>query len=109
MIDERRLASNQSIDASKTVAGVTPEQIWEVARRHGVTKLRVFGSWARGDQRPESDLDLLVTLEPRRGLLDVIGLKYELETLIGRPVDVLTEGGISRHIHDRILAEARPL
>lgn len=60
-----------------------------------------FGSWARGQQRPDSDLDLLVGLEP--GRLDVIGLEQEGEALVGQPVDVLTEGGMGRHIRDRII------
>jgi len=90
-----------------TIAGVTAEQLWEVARRHGVVRLRVFGSWARGDAGPGSDLDLLVKLEPGRGLLDAIALQQELEDVVEVDVDVLTEGGISPYVRERILAEAR--
>lgn len=94
---------------TEMIAGVTGEQLWEVARRHGVVRLRVFGSWARGDARGDSDLDLLVKLEPGKSLLDVIGLQQALQDLVGTRVDVLTEGGISPYIEKRILAEARAL
>ncbi len=94
---------------TEMIAGVTREQLWEVARRHGVLGLRVFGSWARGDAGPDSDLDLLVNVEPGTSLLDMIGLQQALEDLVGSKVDVLTEDGISRYVKARILAEARPL
>jgi len=94
---------------TEMIAGVTGEQLWEVARRHGVLRLRVFGSWARGDAGPDSDLDLLVNVEPGTSLLDMIGLQQDLEDLVGGKVDVLTEDGISPYVKERILAEARPL
>ncbi len=94
---------------TEMIAGVTGEQLWEVARRHGVLRLRVFGSWARGEAGPDSDLDLLVDVEPGTSLLDMIGLQQDLEDLVGSTVDVLAEDGISRHVKERILAEARPL
>lgn len=94
---------------TEVIAGVTGEQLWEVARRHGVLRLRVFGSWARGDAGPDSDLDLLVNVEPGTSLLDMIGLQQDLEDLVGSKVDVLTEDGISPYVKERILAEARPL
>ena len=94
---------------TKMIAGVTGEQLWEVARRHGVPRLRVFGSWARGEAGPDSDLDLLVNVEPGTSLLDVIGLQRALEDLVGNKVDVLTEDGVSPYLKERILAEARSL
>lgn len=93
----------------QTYAGVTATQLWDVARRHGVIRMRVFGSWARGEARPESDLDLLVGLEPDRTLWDLSRLKDDLDSLVGVPVDVVTEGGLSRYIRDRVLAESIPL
>ena len=69
----------------------------------------MFGSWARGEAGPDSDLDLLINVEPGTSLLDMIGLQQDLEDLVGSKVDVLTEDGISRHVKERILAEARPL
>ena len=71
--------------------------------------MRVFGSWARGDARPESDLDLLVGLEPDRTLWDLSRLKDDLDSLVGVHVDLVTEGGLSRSIRDRVIAESIPL
>lgn len=80
-----------------------------MAARHGARNVRVFGSVARGDDRPDSDLDLLVDVEPDRTLLDVIALEQDLQELLGRRVDVLTERGLSPYLQQRILAEAASL
>jgi hypothetical protein len=85
------------------------DEILAISARHGARNVRVFGSLARGDARPDSDIDLLVDLEPGRTLLDHVGLWQDLEELLGRRVDVVVEGGINRHVRERILAEARPL
>jgi predicted nucleotidyltransferase len=85
------------------------QEILEIAASHGMRNVRVFGSVARGDARLDSDLDLLVDVEPGRTLLDVIGLEQDLEQLLGRKVDVVTEGGLSPYLQQRILAEASPL
>ena len=71
--------------------------------------LRVFGSVARGDDRPESDIDLLIDVERGRSLLDVIGFEQELGRLLGRRVEVLTVGGLSPYLKQRILDEAASL
>lgn len=71
--------------------------------------MRVFGSLARGEGREGSDLDLLVTLGEGRTLLDLIGLKQDLEDLIHRPVDVVTDRGLSPYLRERVLSEAVPL
>ncbi len=83
--------------------------ILELAARHGARNVRVFGSIARGEDRPDSDVDLLVDVEPGRSLLDVIALEQDLEALLGRPVDVQTDGGLSPYLQQRILAEAAAL
>jgi predicted nucleotidyltransferase len=83
--------------------------IRSIARKHGVTRLRVFGSRASGAAKKSSDLDLLVALRPDRDLLDLIEFKLDLEDLLGCKVDVLTEGGISPYLRSRILREATPL
>ena len=84
-------------------------EIIRVARLHGAQSVRVFGSRARGDARPGSDLDLLVTLEPGRTLLDLIAIRQDLEDLLQYTVDVVTENGLSPYVRDRIVAEAVPL
>ena len=85
------------------------DEILDIAARHGARNVRVFGSFARGDARPDSDIDLLVDLEPGRSLLDHVGLWQDLEELLGRRVDVVVDGGLSPHLEKRILAEATPL
>ena len=84
-------------------------EILNAALRHGVGNVRVFGSRARGKAGETSDLDLLVTLGEGRSLLDLIGLKQELEDLIHLPVDVVTEQALSPYLRERVLSEAIPL
>lgn len=84
-------------------------EILSLAVRHGARNVRVFGSLARGEGREGSDLDLLVTLGEGRSLLDVVGLKQDLEDLIHRPVDVVTEQSLSPYLRERVLSEAIPL
>lgn len=84
-------------------------EILDVATRHGARNVRVFGSVVRGDDRDDSDVDFLVDVEPGRTLLDVIALEQDLEQLLGRRVDVLTDGGLSPYLQQRILAEAASL
>lgn len=83
--------------------------ILEIARRHGASRVRVFGSYARGQETDKSDLDLLVELDPERDLFDLADLKSELESRLGRRVDVVTENGLSPYIRAGVLREARPL
>lgn len=83
--------------------------ILRIAEKFGARNVRVFGSVARNASSTTSDFDILVDLEPGRSLLDQIGLKQELEELLGRSVDVVVEGGISPYLEERILAEAVPL
>jgi len=68
--------------------------ILDLARRHGARGIRVYGSVARGQATDQSDLDLLVEWEPDRSLLDVVGLKQDLEDLLGVTVDVGSERGL---------------
>lgn len=82
------------------------ERILSVAARHGVRRIRVFGSVARGTADQQSDIDFLVDLLPDRSLLDLGSLSYELCQLLGTEVDVVTEKGLRARIRDRVLAEA---
>lgn len=83
--------------------------ILRIAREHGARSVRVFGSTARKEAGPQSDIDLLVEMEPGRGLFDQARLLLELETLLGRDVDVVTPEGLREVIRDRVLREAVPL
>jgi len=82
-------------------------QILRVAHRHGAKSVRVFGSYARGDERPESDVDFLVDMEGR--LLQRIALIQDLEDMLGRKADVVTEQGLHWYIRERVMKEAVPL
>ena len=84
-------------------------EVQRIAGKYGASNLRIFGSVLRGESRNDSDLDLLVDLEPGRSLLDLGGLVYELQELLKRRVDVVTEKGLHWYIHDQVLREARPL
>ncbi len=85
------------------------EAILDLCARHGATKVRVFGSVARGEAQEGSDLDLLVVFEEGRTLLDHARLKLALEGLLGVPVDVVSEGGLAPRLRERVLREAIPL
>ena len=85
------------------------EEVIRLAGARGARAVRVFGSVARGEDGPDSDIDLLVDVEPGRSLLDVVGLWQDLEALLGRRVDLLTGGGLHPYLRDRILREAGPL
>ncbi|HEY5942698.1 MAG TPA: nucleotidyltransferase domain-containing protein [Solirubrobacterales bacterium] len=83
--------------------------IAETARKYGVHNVRVFGSVARGEATPDSDLDLLVELKPGRTLLDIAGFRREVAALLGLPVDVATPDMFKDHLLDEVLNEALPL
>lgn len=85
------------------------KDILRLAAKHGAYNVRVFGSAARGKVGPESDVDFLVELEPGRSLFDLGGLLMDLQKLLGREVDVVTEQGLHWYIRDQIIAEAHPL
>jgi uncharacterized protein len=77
------------------------EQVMAVAARHHASRVRLFGSVARGDDRPDSDIDLLVDFDQDSSLFDLIRMTRELEELLGHPVDVVSTGGLKerdRHI-----------
>jgi len=84
-------------------------EILDAAARYGIRNVRVFGSIARGDDHENSDVDILVDVEPGRTLLDVIAFEQDVQQLLGRNVEVLTDGGLSPYLQQRILAEAASL
>lgn len=84
-------------------------EIVDLAARRGAHAVQVFGSVARGEQRPGSDIDLLVEFEPGRSLFDLGGLICDLEDLLGGPVDVVTEDELRPLVRERVLSDAVPL
>ena len=84
-------------------------EILALAERHGLRNVRVFGSMARGDATDSSDVDLLVTLPPDRTGLALGGLLADVQNLLQRRVDVVTERGLHPALRGRILKEARRL
>jgi len=85
------------------------DEILRIAKLYGVRDLRLFGSVSRLEDKPGSDIDLLVRLESGRTLLDIVALKQDLEELLGCRVDVVTEDAVSPYIREQILKEASSL
>ena len=85
------------------------EAILRIAALHGARNVRLFGSIARGEANPGSDVDILVEWEPGRSLLDHVALMQDLEDLLGMKVDIVTRDALHRYIRDQVLAEAKPL
>lgn len=84
-------------------------QILAIAEKYGAYNVRIFGSVARGEALPDSDIDFLVELEPGRSLFDLGGLLYELKSLLGVDVDVVTEKDLRTRIREQVLRDAVPL
>lgn len=83
-------------------------EIVRLGELHGARQIRVFGSVARGDNTPASDVDLLVEMDQGRTLFDLAGFVADVQDLLGVRVDVVTVGGL-RYLRDQILAEAVPI
>lgn len=81
-------------------------EIIETARARGASRVRVFGSVARGDATASSDVDFLVDLDEGRGLFDLGGLLMDLQELLGCEVDVVTEAGMRSRVSERVLSDA---
>ena len=90
-------------------AQVDESKLAELCKQYGVLELSLFGSAVRNEMRPESDVDLMVVLDPEAhiGLFRFMALSEEFETLIGRKVDLVTKRGLKPYLRSRILAEAR--
>lgn len=116
---ERRVRAPSSATLRRILrtAGVRPtdlvaahrDKVLAICARHGATDVRVIGSVARGEDTADSDLDLLVRFREGTSLLDLAALECELEALLGRDVDVISEGGLRLPDDAQVLAEARAL
>ena len=87
------------------------DQIAELCRRYGIAELSVFGSVARGDDRPDSDVDLLYVSasDSTNSLWELWELRDELTLLLGRKIDLVSKNNLHWVIRDRVLNEARPV
>ncbi len=85
------------------------DEILRIAAKHRARNICIFGSVARGDANPESDIDLLVEVGPTTSSRFPAGLILDLEKLLGRPVEVVTDRGLSPYLRDRVLSGAIPL
>ena len=85
------------------------DDILRIAARHGAYNVRVFGSVARGEDRPDSDVDLLVNVGATTSSWFPAGLILDLEQILGRQVEIVTENGLNPHLREHVLQEAVPL
>jgi len=98
--------------STKALAGLLiehREEILRICAKHGAGNVRVFGSMVRGDYTEESDVDFLVDIVGPTTQWWPGGLIIDLEDLLGREIDIVTEAGLNRHLKPLVLAEAVPL
>ncbi len=95
---------------NRAVLEIDQRKLAELCRQHGIRRLAVFGSAARRELHPDSDIDLLVEFIPGHNVgLQFIAIQDELSNLVGREVDLNTPGFLSPHFRDRVTAEAIPI
>ena len=100
----KRELPERKLRTDSPVANLVPE-ILQILKRNEVAKAGIFGSYARGEERPGSDLDMLVEFKGRKSLLDLCGVELELERALRRRVDLLTYNSIHPLLKERILGE----
>lgn len=108
-ISVRRTAHRDLSGARVRRLRAAKQELLRCAARHGARNIRIFGSVARGDDRPDSDVDLLVDLDAGRGLLDLAELRDALSELLGERVDVATLDLLRPEVAEAAAAEAVPL
>jgi hypothetical protein len=81
----------------------------EILRRNRVKGISIFGSYATGEKRTDSDIDFLVEFQKKADLLDMVGLKLDLEDLLGKKVDIVTQNSVSPYLRNKIVRQAVPL
>lgn len=82
------------------------DELYEIAKRNKAERLWVFGSCARKEERPDSDVDLLVKFNDEASLLDLVHIRDDIQKIVMRNVDVVSQRGLSPFLKDRILGEA---
>lgn len=81
------------------------KKMTRILKSQGASKIAVFGSYVRGEEKPESDIDIIVEFSERKSLLDLVGIEQEVSDALGIKVDLLTEKSISPYLIDRIKKE----
>jgi hypothetical protein len=105
-----RLGSEGSLrdkimDKDKIASDIIYKKVTSILAGYGAKKISIFGSYARGETDPESDIDIIVEFSERKSLLDIVGIEQELSEALGMKVDLLTEKSISPYLVDRIKKE----
>jgi uncharacterized protein len=108
MAQDRTNSQGQVVTLDQLL-GEKRDDIKRIAARHGAYNLRVFGSVARGEAGPESDIDILIDVGPATSSWFPTGLMLDLEDLLGRRVEVITEKALNPELRDHVLREAIPL
>ncbi|MGB2862821.1 MAG: nucleotidyltransferase family protein [Sedimentisphaerales bacterium] len=85
------------------------DEIRDIAARHGAYNIRIFGSVVRGEAEPDSDIDFLIDVGPTTSSWFPAGLILDLQDVLGRPVEVVTEKALNPYIREHVLREAVPL
>ncbi|MDI6791054.1 MAG: nucleotidyltransferase family protein [Thermodesulfobacteriota bacterium] len=81
------------------------EKMTRILKNQGARKIAVFGSYVRGEEKPGSDIDIIVEFSERKSLFDLVGIEQEVSDALGIKVDLLTEKSISPYLIDRIKKE----
>jgi hypothetical protein len=103
-VSHSHTAARRNKNSKRDLAGIR-RAVLPVLKRHDVKRAALFGSFARGENTRDSDLDLLIEFKGQKSLLDLVGLKFELEKKIQRRVDVVTYRALHPAIRDQILKE----
>lgn len=104
-----KIETNEPVADTFELVRAKREEILRIAADHGARNVRLFGSVARGNARPDSDVDLLIDVDAVTSYWFPAGLVQDLENLLGRRVEVVTERGLNHLIRDEVLREAVPV
>jgi predicted nucleotidyltransferase len=105
-LEKERLPSPVAAARLLSLVQENRDEIVRIAAERHASNVRLFGSVARGDARPDSDIDLLVDLDEEASLFDLVGIGIELSDILGHSVDVVPASGLKARIRDRVLSEA---
>ena len=89
----------------KIESNMISQKVTSILRHYGAKEISIFGSYARGEEKKTSDLDIIVEFSERKSLFDIVGIEQELSEALGIKVDLLTEKSISPYLIDRIKKE----